>query len=135
MQQQLSTIATYRRKLRHLQRAAINSGLSVQILKQYDKFCDHRNKTVSKTNRLRVIAKAVIGFLLVLITTAFLDSFFSSRCLLPSNYFVWEATRPVADCSYCENVTKPVILRNITRQDFTVSYTIALLTNPCPGPI
>ncbi|XP_072947479.1 uncharacterized protein [Epargyreus clarus] len=46
------------------------------------------------------------------------ENILSARCLLPSNYFVWEATRPVANCNYCVNITKPTILRNITRKSF-----------------
>ncbi|XP_018320366.1 uncharacterized protein LOC108733619 [Agrilus planipennis] len=40
------------------------------------------------------------------------------RCLIPNNYFVWEATRPVSDCSYCLKVAKPIVLPNLTQEEF-----------------
>lgn len=43
------------------------------------------------------------------------------RCFVPNNYLVWEATRPVTDCSYCRNVRRPLILPNMTRDEFAVS--------------
>ncbi|KAJ8970156.1 hypothetical protein NQ317_003318 [Molorchus minor] len=44
--------------------------------------------------------------------------FLGVRCLIPNNYFVWEATRPISDCSVCINVSSPLILPNISRQEF-----------------
>ncbi|KAK5642381.1 hypothetical protein RI129_008548 [Pyrocoelia pectoralis] len=41
------------------------------------------------------------------------------RCIIPNNVFVWEATRPVSDCQYCINVTEPILLYNITREEFS----------------
>lgn len=40
------------------------------------------------------------------------------RCILPNNYFIWEATRPIKDCSFCENVSEPIILNNLTQSEF-----------------
>ncbi|XP_060535211.1 uncharacterized protein LOC132707387 isoform X2 [Cylas formicarius] len=40
------------------------------------------------------------------------------RCLIPNNYFVWEATRPVSDCHFCSNVTRALVLPNVTREEF-----------------
>lgn len=44
------------------------------------------------------------------------------RCFIPNNYLIWEATRPISDCRYCHNVNKPLILPNMTRQEFLVLY-------------
>lgn len=41
------------------------------------------------------------------------------RCIIPNNYFVWEATRPISDCQFCLNVTEPIILPNITQDEFS----------------
>lgn len=41
-----------------------------------------------------------------------------TRCFIPNNYFIWESTRPVSDCSFCTNVTKVLILPNVTRSQF-----------------
>lgn len=43
------------------------------------------------------------------------------RCLVPNNYLIWEATRPVSDCSFCDGITRPIILENLTQQEFMVS--------------
>ncbi|KAL3285234.1 hypothetical protein HHI36_019346 [Cryptolaemus montrouzieri] len=40
------------------------------------------------------------------------------RCIVPNNYFVWEATRQISDCSFCLNVTEPIILNNATKEEF-----------------
>lgn len=46
--------------------------------------------------------------------------FFGIRCFVPNNYLVWEATRPVTDCAYCRHVRRPLILPNMTREEFAV---------------
>lgn len=43
------------------------------------------------------------------------------RCFVPNNYLIWEATRPIADCQYCKNIDRPLILPNLTRSEFLVS--------------
>ncbi|XP_023014905.2 uncharacterized protein isoform X2 [Leptinotarsa decemlineata] len=40
------------------------------------------------------------------------------RCIVPNNYFIWEATRPITDCNFCSNTLEPIILSNITKNDF-----------------
>ncbi|KOB75635.1 Uncharacterized protein OBRU01_07207 [Operophtera brumata] len=120
MQKLDKTKNIYRRKLSHIQKTAIASGLDIILLKQYDKICENRNEAATRTGKIKVIGGAVVAFALGLISISVVNSILSARCLLPSNYLVWEATRPLADCSYCENVTKPIILRNVTRQDFTI---------------
>lgn len=46
------------------------------------------------------------------------DNTLGIRCVIPNNYFIWEATRPVTDCSICENVTEVLSLQNISRENF-----------------
>lgn len=41
-----------------------------------------------------------------------------TRCLIPNNYFIWEFTRPVSNCDYCRDVTRALILPNLTREEF-----------------
>lgn len=50
--------------------------------------------------------------------SAAIQFLFGIRCIFPNNYFIWEATRPISDCNFCINVTKPIILGNITKDDF-----------------
>lgn len=46
------------------------------------------------------------------------------RCFVPNNYLIWEATRPISDCSFCIGVTKPHILPNVSREEFTVRVNV-----------
>ncbi|KZC13473.1 hypothetical protein WN55_05024 [Dufourea novaeangliae] len=41
-----------------------------------------------------------------------------TRCLVPNNYFIWEFTRPISNCDYCQDVTTALILPNLTREEF-----------------
>lgn len=43
------------------------------------------------------------------------------RCIMPNNYLIWEATRPESDCQFCSGIARPLILQNISRDDFYVS--------------
>lgn len=40
------------------------------------------------------------------------------RCIVPNNYFVWEATRPVSNCQFCLNIKQPIVLHNATKEEF-----------------
>ncbi|KAK9881510.1 hypothetical protein WA026_016390 [Henosepilachna vigintioctopunctata] len=40
------------------------------------------------------------------------------RCIVPNNYFVWEATRQISNCSFCINVSSPIILHNASKEEF-----------------
>lgn len=42
------------------------------------------------------------------------------RCIVPNNYLIWEATRPESDCQFCSGVNRPLILENLTRDEFYV---------------
>ncbi|KAL0104045.1 hypothetical protein PUN28_017027 [Cardiocondyla obscurior] len=50
--------------------------------------------------------------------TSIVKSFQETRCLLPNNYLVWELTRPLTNCDYCRNVDAPLILPNLTKDEF-----------------
>lgn len=40
------------------------------------------------------------------------------KCFLPNNNLVSEATRPISDCGFCRGVEGPLILKNMTREEF-----------------
>lgn len=45
----------------------------------------------------------------------------SIRCLLPNNYLIYEACRPIdSNCKFCANVIRPIILNNLTQAEFSV---------------
>lgn len=50
--------------------------------------------------------------------TNLIKSFQDTRCLLPSNYLVWEFTRPISNCDYCRGIDAPLILPNLTKEEF-----------------
>lgn len=48
------------------------------------------------------------------------------RCLLPNNYLIWEATRPISDCAYCQQTegATATIVRNVSAGSFAAyAYT------------
>lgn len=93
------------------------------------------NETVysSKADGLSQFAKicaVTIICLMVSSPIAFLvDYVMGIRCILPNNYLIWEATRPISDCTYCNGITRPLILNNMTQEEFQVcccsSHTIS----------
>ncbi|KAI8439911.1 hypothetical protein MSG28_001371 [Choristoneura fumiferana] len=107
-----------RKTIRNLQRNAIAGGLNGILLRQYNYVSNYNNEAVNKANNRKLVVAIVVVFLSVVISVIVGNSVLSVRCLLPNNYLVWEATRPLADCGYCANVTKPIILRNVSRRNF-----------------
>ncbi|XP_028178337.1 uncharacterized protein LOC114365848 [Ostrinia furnacalis] len=108
-----------RRKIRSIQKNAFKKGLDPSEMKQ---FYLYTFTAVNKgTNRSIIVGIVALSVFLV-ISSSWLYFSVAERCLLPSNYLVWEASRPLADCAYCENITKPVVLRNVTRRSFA-AYT------------
>lgn len=108
--------------LKRFQGQAIEAGINRELLKDYNFICNYNHETIVQKSSNRKIT-FIIGllFILTVISSYIVNSLLTARCLLPSNYLVWEATRPISDCSYCRNVTKPIILQNITREDFKVN--------------
>ncbi|EFN82398.1 uncharacterized protein LOC105185154 [Harpegnathos saltator] len=65
-----------------------------------------------------LLCNGYLRFANVTTLTSPLRSLQETRCLLPNNYLVWEFTRPVSNCDYCRDVDAPLILRNLTREEF-----------------
>lgn len=75
-------------------------------------------------------ALVVLSILIAIIVVNPLINFLLGiRCFVPNNYLIWEATRPISDCQYCHNIHKPLILPNITRQEFLVIFSFHLYAN------
>lgn len=110
-----------KRRLQYIQREAISGGLELNLLNQFNYICNYKKDFSSSKRHQWLVISAILGFVLLALVGIAVENILSARCLLPSNYLVWEATRPVADCNYCVNITKPTILRNITRKSFNVS--------------
>lgn len=58
--------------------------------------------------------------ILIVIITPAINVLLGVRCFIPNNYLIWEATRPISDCQYCKAIDKPLVLRNMTRDEFLV---------------
>lgn len=67
------------------------------------------------------IVIATICVLIAAINYNCIEYLLGIRCLLPNNYLIWEATRPVSDCRFCAGIQSPIILFNVTREKFAVS--------------
>lgn len=72
----------------------------------------------------QLCAISLIGILSIAIGIPLLKQLYEQmigvRCFIPNNYMIWEATRPVADCTYCRGITQPRILPNVTQSEFQV---------------
>lgn len=70
-----------------------------------------------------VIISVILPALYVLHYNGLFDSggryLLGIRCVIPNNYFVWEATRPLSDCHFCTNVTTATVLPNLTHKEFS----------------
>ncbi|XP_034240648.1 uncharacterized protein LOC117644946 [Thrips palmi] len=63
-----------------------------------------------------VLALALAG--LGLYSEDVVNSALGVRCVVPNNFLVWEATRPIADCNICRGISNVILLSNITRKQF-----------------
>lgn len=70
--------------------------------------------------RIIFIVVIVIGILIGALNSNLFDVVLGVRCFMPNNYLIWEATRPISDCSFCIGVQRPLILMNISRDEFLV---------------
>lgn len=81
------------------------------------------NSDADGCNQLIKICVAIIICLLISSPVACLFEYvLGIRCILPNNYLIWEATRPISDCIYCTGVDRPLILNNMTQEDFQVQF-------------
>ncbi|XP_068618759.1 uncharacterized protein [Battus philenor] len=118
-------ISYIKKRLKQLQIIGLQKGLQKCTLEQFNYICNLTEEeiTVKVTSTKTILTVALIS-VFIAITSILVHNVLSARCLVPVNYLVWEATRPLTDCDFCANVTKPIILRNVTRDDFKInSYT------------
>lgn len=81
------------------------------------------NVTPSSTSsssffRLTLLSAVIATVLCVLYEYNFVEYAQGVRCVIPNNYFIWEATRPISDCQFCLNVSEAIVLGNVTREEF-----------------
>lgn len=73
---------------------------------------------VTKPRNILHITSLLIGTIGVLYQFNFLEYAQGVRCVIPNNYFIWEATRPISDCQFCWNISEVLVLQNATREEF-----------------
>lgn len=79
------------------------------------------NSDADGWNQLMKFVLITIICLLISTPIAYLGEYvLGIRCFLPNNYLIWEATRPISDCNYCKGVMRPLILDNMTQEQFQV---------------
>lgn len=42
----------------------------------------------------------------------------STRCFIGMGYLSWEITRPISNCRHCSGLLAPIVLENVTREEF-----------------
>lgn len=106
-------ILEFKKTIYSLNKFYVNSGFAIQDLEQS-----------FKTTSYSVF---VITFIVAIVTCIYweggyfitiMNYIFGVRCLVPNNYFIWEATRPISNCNFCKNLSKPILLPNVTRETF-----------------
>ncbi|XP_063228865.1 uncharacterized protein LOC134534362 isoform X2 [Bacillus rossius redtenbacheri] len=111
-----------------LNKNMLKLGLSINDLR---KMCTKASKVRKEHNQVfglqfpnctYLCFLVMIVFISILVKVLFLETVvknaLGTRCVLPNNYFVWEATRPVTDCSMCKDVTNVTLLANVSRLEF-----------------
>ncbi|KAF5303373.1 hypothetical protein FQR65_LT08286 [Abscondita terminalis] len=115
-------ILKIRKKLYYLNKKLLKSGIHLSELRLTASQSLDTQKP-SLLNRIFIISTLIILTLSIFyqcgIFETILNYFLGIRCIIPNNYFVWEATRPISDCQFCTNVTEPLILLNVTREEFS----------------
>lgn len=99
----------------------IQHGATLKDLKSITRTIDNM-----KNGTNRSFKKKVLLMLFVLLLCGIFNRYFNTiikmfqetRCLLPNNYLVWEFTRSISNCDYCRDVEAPLILPNLTREEF-----------------
>lgn len=111
-------ILKLRAKFYNLNNELLQSGFNISELQ----FAVSNPKT-NVFNVLFVASGIIVVILCILyesgIFEVVLNQALGIRCVIPNNYFVWEATRPVSDCQFCTNVTEPVVLYNLSQTEFS----------------
>lgn len=108
------------KKLKCIQKSAMKRGLDRGLIRQFNNICYLNQRSLSGIKS--AIISIGIAFTAAALTGLAVEYLLSARCLIPINHLVWEVTRPLADCNYCANITKPIILQNITRRNFRVGF-------------
>ncbi|XP_052133031.1 uncharacterized protein LOC127752255 [Frankliniella occidentalis] len=73
---------------------------------------------LSVTVPVCVVLVGLILAVLGLFSEDIVNTALGVRCVVPNNFLVWEATRPIADCNICRGITDVLQLHNVSRLEF-----------------
>ncbi|XP_029660460.1 uncharacterized protein LOC115233948 [Formica exsecta] len=100
----------------------IQHGATMNDLKSITMTIDNAKsvKNCSFTKKILVVLFVLLLYCLFnrCLNTNIIKTFQETRCLLPNNYLVWEFTRSISNCDYCRDVKAPLILPNLTKEEF-----------------
>jgi hypothetical protein len=92
------------------------------LLEAYRNDLNTSRRRLNETSSVSSIFYSFLFVVLLLVATpllgCLLEYFTGVRCIVPNNYLVWEATRPVSNCDFCRGLERPLILSNLTREEF-----------------
>lgn len=111
-------------KINKLHSAILSKGgiTEEELQNAYKQSINHNRSTIFNNSIYIYCIGFILGIgILTPIIGASLSYFLGIRCLVPNNYLIWEATRPVSDCNFCRGVVKPIILPNLTKEEFMVN--------------
>uniref|UniRef100_A0A1L8D9L9 Putative conserved plasma membrane protein n=1 Tax=Nyssomyia neivai TaxID=330878 RepID=A0A1L8D9L9_9DIPT len=116
------------RKLNVLHGAVLGSGkvTEQELIEAYRQYQDDGEirvpppDTTERNHQRLIFGSAILIFILCAtpLITIVLEMAITTRCLLPNNYLVWEATRPISDCDFCRHIQGPLIFGNLTKEEF-----------------
>lgn len=106
-------------KLDSLHDGALRTGLvSKEDLKEAYRKSRHIEQRPNRVTMWYTFGIMTFVLLLTPIVYHILTFLLGVKCFLPNNHLVWEATRPISDCGYCTGLQGPLILKNMTREEF-----------------
>lgn len=93
-------------------------GISIEDLEYTVKSPRKSNKTALVISITLLVTAVLYGSNSLSFFSFILINVKGIRCIVPNNYFVWEATRQISNCSFCINVSEPIILYNASKDEF-----------------
>lgn len=115
LQKELTSVTEIKRCYIDLNQELLKYGVNIE-------HCERKTKPIFPFKVTYITIAAVIALCSLIYDYGFINTAIvyiqGVRCVVPNNYFVWEATRPISDCRFCHNVSAPIILPNITKEEF-----------------
>lgn len=106
-------------KLDHLHDGALRTGL---VSKEDLQEAYRKSRDIQRdSNRVNMwYTFGIMAFVMLLTPLVYniLIFLLGVKCFLPNNHLVWEATRPISDCGFCRGVEGPLVLKNMTSEEF-----------------